>query len=65
MQLMTEQVANPFCEVCGIDVESDTALKRFGKLFCSEEHMEQYVSARQRDLGLDERHERRRSRFGC
>ena len=65
MQDMTEQVSKPFCEVCGIDVKPDTELKRFGKLFCSEEHMEQYVRVRQRDLGLDERHERRRLRFGC
>ena len=50
---MTEEisVAN-FCEVCGIDVDATTNLKRFGKLFCTEEHMNQYVLARQRRLGL-------------
>lgn len=50
---MTEEisVAN-YCEVCGIDVDSSTNLKRFGKLFCSEDHMNQYVLARQRKLGL-------------
>lgn len=62
---MTEQVSKPYCEVCGIDVIADTELKRFGKLFCSEEHTEQYVGARQRELGLDEPRERRRMRFGC
>ena len=50
---MTEEisVAN-YCEVCGIDVDARTNLKRFGKLFCSEDHMNQYVLARQRKLGL-------------
>lgn len=61
---MTEQVSEEYCEVCGIEVRVDTDLKRFGKLFCSQEHMEQYVRIKQRDLGLDERHERRRIRFG-
>ena len=55
-----------YCEVCGIDVSKDTELKRFGKLFCSDEHMEQYVRARQSQLGLDrEGREKRKYRFGC
>lgn len=55
-----------YCEICGIDVRQDTELKRFGKLFCSEEHMEQYVKARQSQMGLDrEGRERRRFRVGC
>ena len=63
---MTEQTSSEsYCEVCGIDVKTDTDLKRFGKFFCSQEHMEQYVKAKQKELGLDERHERRRMRFGC
>lgn len=64
---MAEQVSKPYCEVCGIDVKPDTEMKRFGKFFCSSEHMEQYVRAKQHELGLtdDERHERRRIRFGC
>lgn len=62
---MTEQESSEsYCEVCGIDVKTDTDLKRFGKFFCSQEHMEQYVKAKQKELGLDERHEKRR-RFGC
>lgn len=50
---MTEEIsiAN-YCEVCGTDVDASTNLKRFGKLFCSEDHMNQYVLARQRKLGL-------------
>jgi hypothetical protein len=63
---MTEQTSSTsYCEVCRLDVKQYTDLKRFGKLFCSQEHMEQYVKVRQGELGLDERHERRRMRFGC
>ncbi len=73
---MTEQVSQPYCEVCGIDVAPNTNLKRFGKFFCSDEHMQQYVRAKQNELGLneegergEERYERRRSRIrfggGC
>lgn len=61
---MAEQASSgSYCEVCGVDVKQDTNLKRFGKLFCSQLHMEQYVKAKQREIGLDERRERRR--FGC
>jgi hypothetical protein len=63
---MTEQTSQPYCEVCGIDVQADTNLKRFGKFFCSTDHIEQYVRAKQSELGLnEERRERRRIRFGC
>lgn len=63
---MTQQVSQAYCEVCGIDVKADTNLKRFGKYFCSDEHMQQYVKAKQGERGLnEERHERRRIRFGC
>ena len=67
---MTEELSVPtYCEVCGIDVDARTNLKRFGKLFCSEDHMNQYVLARQKRLGLvedrseddSERHSRERS----
>ena len=65
---MTDQQSGSqyYCEVCGIDVSYNTELKRFGKLFCTQEHMEQYVKARQSQLGVDsERRERRRFRIGC
>ena len=67
---MTEELSvATYCEVCGIDVVDTTKLKRFGKLFCSEDHMNQYVLARQKRLGLvedcsdadRERHTRERS----
>ena len=52
---MTEELSvTTYCEVCGIDVDATTNLKRFGKLFCSEDHMNQYVLARQKRLGLVE-----------
>lgn len=63
---MTEQVSQTYCEVCGIDVQADSTLKRFGKFFCSNEHMQQYIRAKQNELGLNEEiHERRRMRLGC
>ena len=66
MQDMTEQVSQPYCEACGIDVKADTNPKRFRKFFCSDEHMQQYIKAKQSELGLsEEKHERRRIRFGC
>jgi hypothetical protein len=38
--------------VCGIDVDSQTNLRRFGKLFCSDdEHLNQYVKSRQKRIG--------------
>lgn len=43
-----------YCEVCGLDINSNTNLERFGKLFCSEDHMNQYVKTRQRRLGLND-----------
>lgn len=72
-----EQLSNPsYCETCGIDVESNTELKRFGKIFCSQEHMNQYVIARQKSIRIGnidktnsdgdyEKPIRRRSRRGC
>ena len=30
------------CPTCGMDVEKEKAIKRFGEYFCSEEHAEGY-----------------------
>lgn len=30
------------CPICGVDVEKEKAVKRFGKYLCSEEHAEEY-----------------------
>jgi hypothetical protein len=49
---MTEEISTPsFCEVCGVDVSPNTDLKRFGKIFCSTDHMEQYTKAKQKGRG--------------
>jgi hypothetical protein len=62
-----------YCEVCGIDVDPNNTttakLKRFGKYFCSEEHMNQYVNARVKGIGIEnsddtDKQEPRRCRFG-
>jgi YHS domain-containing protein len=34
------------CPVCGMDVDKNTTLKRFGKYFCSEDHASQYAKMR-------------------
>ena len=44
-------ITQSYCEVCGIDVEPQTNLRRFGKLFCSDDHLNQYVKSRQRRMG--------------
>lgn len=31
------------CQICGIEVKKETTLKRFGKFFCSDEHVEKYT----------------------
>ena len=38
-----------YCLICGMDVKEDTAVKRFGKYFCSNEHAEQYVTRKQEE----------------
>lgn len=53
---MTKELSTPsFCEFCGVDVSPNTDLKRFGKLFYSPDHMEQYTKTRQK--GRDEEEE--------
>lgn len=53
-----EELSNQqgYCEVCGIDVDPSRTpkLKRFGKYFCSEEHMNQYVNARVKSIGIED-----------
>ena len=49
---MSKELSSGFCEVCGVDVSPNTDLKRFGKVFCSPNHMNQYTKARQK--GRDE-----------
>ncbi|MBI1828643.1 MAG: hypothetical protein HY222_06495 [Thaumarchaeota archaeon] len=34
------------CPVCGMDVNKESGIKRFGKYLCSEEHAQRYVEQR-------------------
>ncbi len=52
------------CLVCGIDVK-ETAVKRFGKYFCNEEHAQQYVTRKQEEEMQREEYRRQNPRrFG-
>ena len=31
------------CQICGIDVKKETAIKRFGKYFCNDEHAKEFL----------------------
>lgn len=31
------------CPVCGIDVDKEMGIKRYGKYFCSEDHAQDFV----------------------
>ncbi|MEM3159445.1 MAG: hypothetical protein QXJ74_01545 [Nitrososphaera sp.] len=43
------------CPVCGMDVDRESAVKRFGRYFCSEEHGKQYAEMKMsRDAGRKE-----------
>ena len=51
------------CQICGIDVKKEIALKRFGKYFCSVDHGETYtqmVNEREK-----EQRENNRGSGGC
>lgn len=34
------------CPVCGMDVDENNGIKRFGKYFCSEEHASEYAEVK-------------------
>lgn len=52
---MTKELSvESYCEVCGIAVDVNSNLKRFGMPFCSELHMNQYVAAKQKQMGISE-----------
>jgi hypothetical protein len=31
------------CPVCGLDIDKNTSIRRFGKYFCAEDHASQYA----------------------
>lgn len=50
-----------YCPICGMDVERETGTKRFGKYFCSEDHVLKYAERR----GKEEEQEGRSHSGGC
>jgi len=49
------------CPVCGMDVDNDSSVKRFGKHFCSVEHAEKFAEAN----ASQQRDNSRESGGGC
>ena len=35
------------CQICGIDVKKETAVKRFGKFFCNDVHAREYLTKKE------------------
>lgn len=31
------------CQICGVEVKKESAIKRFDKYFCNDKHAEEYV----------------------
>ena len=50
------------CPMCGIEVKKDTAIRRFGKYLCSEQHAQEFA-AREQQKQNEESHRERRG--GC
>ncbi len=42
-----------YCEICGKEIEKNSNSVRFGKNFCSEEHVEQYVKEQKKIRNLE------------
>ena len=52
------------CQMCGIEVKKETAIKRFGKYLCSEQHAEEFtVRVKEQQRQDEESHRDRRG--GC
>lgn len=35
------------CPVCGVDVDKKISIKRYGKYFCSKDHLQDFVKIRE------------------
>lgn len=58
---MGKELSSGFCEVCGVDVNNpNTDLRKFGKLFCSLDHMNQYMKFRQKERDIGEENDESR-----
>jgi len=51
-----------YCPVCGMKVQKNSSLNRFGQYFCSEEHMNRYVEVQKQ---RQERPPEQNSGSGC
>lgn len=54
-----------YCPICGIDVNKENEMKRFGKYFCSEEHAQQFVEKRQIEQSRAPEERKRPRRSSC
>lgn len=50
--------------MCGIEVKKETAVKRFGKYLCSEQHAEEFL-VRVKEQEIQDEENRRNRRGGC
>lgn len=46
------------CPVCGIDVDKEVSIKRYGKYFCSRDHVQDFVKT------MEEKENRNGYRYG-
>ena len=53
------------CSVCGMDVDKEMGIKRFGKYFCSDEHGSKYAKMRMANETSSRRDDDSGSRGGC
>lgn len=53
------------CQMCGIEVKKETAIKRFGKYLCSEQHAEEFAVRVREQQRQDEERRRNNPRGGC
>ena len=49
------------CQICGMDVKKESAIKRFGKYFCNEQHAGDFLQMKKEE---EERRAKEPSRGG-
>ena len=52
------------CQICGIDVKKESAIKRFGKFFCSDPHAQQYIEKKQDEEKAEEEYRKTHPKSG-
>lgn len=67
MRILNMFGSSKHCQICGVDVNKETAIKRFGKYLCSEDHAEQFAAKiREEEIQNEKsRREGRERRGGC